>query len=101
MLRYLDQTVVLLGQAYNNISYTRCFSVLTQLETPEKQQKKLKEKKEIFESENHYLFGVKFETDLVKTAKSKQKSREVLTTMGNKQPFQKSPLSQIYQAIKG
>ena len=28
MLRYLDQAVVLLGQAYNNISYTRRFTVL-------------------------------------------------------------------------
>ena len=86
MLRYLDQTVALLGQAYNNISYTRRFNVLKQITGDPEKQKKLKEKKEIFESENH-LFGEKFETDLVKTAKSKQKSREVLTTMGNKQPF--------------
>ena len=102
MLRYLDQTVVLLGQAYNNISYTRRFNVLKQITgDPRKTKKNLKEKKEIFEKENHYLFGEKFETDLVKTAKSKQKSREVLTTMGNKQPFRKSPLSQTYQPNKG
>ena len=88
MLRYLDQTVVLLGQAYDNISYTRRFNVLKQITgDPRKTKKNLKEKKEIFEKENHYLFGEKFETDLVKTAKSKQKSREVLTTMGNKQLF--------------
>ena len=37
----------------------------------------------------------------MKTAKSKQKSREVLTTMGNKQPFRKSTLSQTYQPNKG
>ena len=37
----------------------------------------------------------------MKTAKSKQKSREVLTTMGNKQPFRKSSLSQTYQPNKG
>ena len=100
MLRYLDQTVALLGQVYNNISYTRRFNVLKQITGDPEKQKKLKEKKEIFESENH-LFGEKFETDLVKTAKSKQKSREVLTTMGNKQPFRKSPLPQTYQPNKG
>ena len=54
---------------------------------PRKTNKILKEKKEIFESENHYLCGEKFETDLVKTTESKQKPREVLTTMGNKQSF--------------
>ena len=31
MLRYLDQTAVLLGQAYNNTSYTRRFNVLKQI----------------------------------------------------------------------
>ena len=88
MLRYLDQTVVSLGQAYHNISYTMRFHVLKQITgDPRKIKKVLKEKRETFESENQYLFGEKFETDLVKTAKSKQKSREVLTTMGNKQLF--------------
>ena len=73
------------------------FNVLKQITTdPRKTNKILKEKKEIFESENHYFCGEKFETGLVKTTKCKQKSREVLTTMGNKQPFRKSPLSQTY-----
>ena len=36
MLRYLDQTVVLLGQAYNNISFTRCFNILKQEKKKEK-----------------------------------------------------------------
>ena len=31
MLRYLDQTVVLLGQTYHNISYTLRFHVLKQI----------------------------------------------------------------------
>ena len=36
ILRYLDQTVVLLGQAYNNISFTRCFNILKQEKKKEK-----------------------------------------------------------------
>ena len=85
-------------QAYNKI---RRFNALKQITGDPRKTKKIKGKTEIFESENHYLFGEKFETDLAKTAKSKQKSREVLTTMGNKQPFQKSLLSQTYQSNKG
>ena len=100
-----EQVVVSLGDMlrYLDISYTRRFNVLKKQITrdPRKTKKILKEKKEIFESENHYLLGEKFETDLVKTAKSRHKSREVLTTMGNKQPFRKSHLSQTYQPNKG
>ena len=85
-------------QAYNKI---RRFNVLKQITGDPRETKKFKGKTEIYKSENHYLFGEKFETDLAKTAKSKQKSREVLTTMGNKQPFQKSLLSQTYKSNKG
>ena len=61
----------MLGQAYNNISCTRRFNVLKQITRhPRKTNKILKEKKEIFESENHYLCGEKFETDLVKTTEA-------------------------------
>ena len=55
MLRYLDQTVVSLGQAYHNISYTMRFHVLKQITgDPRKTKKVLKEKRETFESENQY-----------------------------------------------
>ena len=40
MLRYLDQTVVLLGQAYNNFSYTRHFNVLKQINGDPRKTKK-------------------------------------------------------------
>ena len=45
MLRYLDQTVALLGQAYNNISYTRRFNVLKQITGDPRKTKKIKRKK--------------------------------------------------------
>ena len=48
MLRYLDQTVVLLGQAYNNISYTRRFNVLKQITGDPRITKKSEKKKKIF-----------------------------------------------------
>ena len=47
----------------------------------------LKEKNEVFVKEKHF-FGERFEPDIVRTAKSKQKSKEVFSTMTNKeQPF--------------
>ena len=45
MLRYLDQTAVLLGQAYNNISYTRRFNVLKQITGDLRKTKKKFERK--------------------------------------------------------
>ena len=47
----------------------------------------LKEKNEVFVKEKHF-FDERFEPDIVRTAKSKQKSKEVFSTMTNKeQPF--------------
>ena len=86
---------MLLGQAFNNISYTRHFNALKQItRDPSKTKQLLKEKKnEIFVKETHFSFGEKFESDITRTAKSKQKSKEVFLAMTNKQhPFRRSPL---------
>ena len=41
----------------------------------------------------HNFFGEKFESDIIRTAKSKQKSKEVFLVMTKKQqPFQRGPL---------
>ena len=46
-----------------------------------------KEKNEVFVKETHF-FGERFEPDFVRTGKSKQKSKDVFSTMTNKeQPF--------------
>ena len=46
ILTNLDQTVMLLGQAFNNISYTRRFNALKQITgDPRKTKQLLKEKK--------------------------------------------------------
>ena len=46
ILKNLDQTVMLLGQAFNNISYRGCFNALKQITgDPRKTKQLLKEKK--------------------------------------------------------
>ena len=82
----LDQTVMLLGQAFNNISYARRLKALNQITgDPRKTKQLLKEKNEIFVEETQFLFGERFESDIVRIAKSKQKSKEVFSAMTNKQ----------------
>ena len=86
ILTNLDQTVTLLGQAFKSILYTRRFNALKKTTVdPRKTKKLLKEKKQISVKKAQILFGERFEFDVVRTAKSKQKSKEVFSTMKNKQ----------------
>ena len=80
---------MLLGQVSNNISFTRCFNALKQITgDPRKTKQLVKEKNEIFVKETQFVFG-----DIIRTAKRKQKSKEVFLAMTNKQqPFQRDPL---------
>ena len=85
---------MLLGQAFNNISYTRRFNALKQNTRDHRKTKQLLTKKsEISVTETQILCGEKFESDIIRTAKSKQKSKEVFSAMTNKQqPFRRGPL---------
>ena len=52
--------------------------------------KLLQEKNEIFVKETQFLGGERFDSDIVRTAKSKQIFKEVFSTMKNKElPFWK------------
>ena len=85
----LEHTVVLTGQAFISLSYLRRTSILQPLVGDYRKIKEiLREKNEILESSNQLLFGESFEEDLVKTSKLKDKSKEVLLSLSNKQPFQ-------------
>ena len=85
---------MLLDEAFNNISYTRSFNTLNQITgDPRNMKQLLKVKNEIFVKETQLLFGERFESDIVITAKRKQKSKEIFSTITNKQqPFRKSPI---------
>ena len=76
ILTNLEQAVMLLGQAFNNILYTRCFNVLRQVTGDRRKTKQLFKvnKNEIFVKETQFLFVERFESDIIKTVKDKQKS---------------------------
>ena len=56
-LTNLDQTILLLGQVFNNISYTRCFNALKQITgDPRKRKQLLKKKRDLLKK---HVFLVK------------------------------------------
>ena len=88
ILANLDETVMLLGQAFSNISYTRLFNTLDQITgDPRKMKQLLLEKNEIFVKKTQFLFAERFESDIIRTAKSKQKYKEVSSTITNYSHF--------------
>ena len=87
ILTNLDQTVMLLGQAFYNVLYARHFTALKEITRDPRNAKQLL-KSETFFKETQFLFGERFESDIVRTAKNKLKSKDVFSTMTNKQqPF--------------
>ena len=65
---------MLLGRAFNNILYTRRFNAIKQITGDLRKTKQLlKEKNVIFVKETQLLFGERFESDIIRTAKSKLK----------------------------
>ena len=91
------------GQAFNNILYTRRFNALKQITGDLRKTKPLlKEKNDIFAKEAQFLFGERFESDIIRTAKSKQKSNEVFSAMTKKQqPFRRVPSWNTNKIKKG
>ena len=91
------------GQGFNNILYARRFNALKQITGDLRKTKPLlKEKNDIFAKEAQFLFGERFESDIIRTAKSKQKSNEVFSAMTKKQqPFRRVPSWNTNKIKKG
>ena len=70
IIRAVEQSVLLVGQAYNALSYHRKNNILTAITScPRKAKNILKEKRKILQKEKVNLFGQTFETHLIKTNK--------------------------------
>ena len=78
ILTNLGQTVTLLGQAFNNTSYTRRFNALKQINGDLRKTKQLlkENKNETFAKETQFLFGERFESDIIRTAKRRLQSKD-------------------------
>ena len=100
-----EQSIIMLGQVFSNITHNRRLSVLNALMKEHKSKQMLKGKGSIFSESHKELFGKKFREDLCTNFKTKQKYLEVLcketkstpTTFSRKrQPFRGVPPASSY-----
>ena len=77
---FVEQTVLLLGQALNSISYYRSFDMLLALTNSLPQSKQmLREDSELLQMNNKNLFGKKFRENIWDTSKSKKQTLKMLS----------------------
>ena len=87
---YTEQTVLLLGQASNYITYFRRYNILAALNCPAQQSKEmLREEVDLLQWHDRNLFGKKFSEHLLASAKSKKQVIEIFAEKGKKKqsPF--------------
>ena len=102
-----DQSIMMLGQVFNNITYNRRLSVLNVLMKEHKSKQMLKEKASIFSESHKELFGQNFREDWCTNLKTKHKYQEILrkeiksiqTGIGsrNRPPFRGDPAASSYE----
>ena len=89
-----EQTVLLLGQASNSISYYRRFYMLLALtNSPQQSKLMLRQDLEILQKNDKNLFGKKLRENIWHTSKSKKQTLEMLSnTLQTKyKPFHHTP----------
>ena len=90
LLYYVEQTVLLLGQSSNAITYHRRLNVLRSVMNSQYQVKlMLKEKVSLLQKHDEYLFGKKLRNHIADTIKSKKQTKEIFVKP--KKPFLFSP----------
>ena len=77
----IEQSIMMLGQVFNNITYNRRLSFLNALMKEQKSKQILKEKASIFTESHKELFGENFREDWCTNLKTKQKYQEVLRNL--------------------
>ena len=90
LLHYVEQTVFLLGQSSNAITYHRRLNVLGSVMNSQYQVKSmLKEKASLLQKHDEYLFGEKFRNHIADSIKSKKQTKEIF--IEHEKPFSFSP----------
>ena len=87
---FVEQTVLLLGQASNCISYYRIFYMLLALtNSPQQNSKMLREDSQLFQKNDNNLFWKRFCGNIWHTSKSKKQTIEMLpkTSQAKYKPF--------------
>ena len=91
---YIEQTVLLLGQTSNYITYYRRYNILGALNYPAQQSKEmLREEADLLQRHDRNLFGKKFSEHLVASAKSKKQAVEIFAGRSKRKqnPFRNGP----------
>ena len=87
---FVEQTVLLLGQASNSISYYRIFYMLLALtNSPQQSSKMLREDSQLLQKNDNNLFRKRFRGNIWHTSKSKKQTIEMLpkTSQAKYKPF--------------
>ena len=92
MSQCIDPTILLIGQAFNSVSYSRRMNVLIGVGTEKvKAKNTLKNQVSLLEEDSKELFGKSFRKHIVATAKAKKESKEVYrksrVNNSDKRPF--------------
>ena len=90
---FVEQTVLLLGQASNSISYYRSFYMLLALtNSPQQSSKMLREDSQLLQKNDNNLFRKRFRGNIWHTFKSKKQTIEMLpkTSQAKYKPFRPS-----------
>ena len=78
MSQYIDQIILLIGQVFNSVSYSRHMNVLIGVGTVKvKAKNTLKNQASLLEEDSKEIFGKSFRKHIVATAKAKKESKEV------------------------
>ena len=96
MSQYIDQTILLIGQVFNSVSYSRRMNVLIGLGTEKvKAKNTLKNQASLLEEDSKELSGKSFRKQMIATAKAKKEFEEVYrkrrVNNSGKRLFRESP----------
>ena len=95
---YVEQSILLLGQATSSMTYHRRYNILSALNCASQQSKEmLREKADLLQQQDKNLLGKKFREHLISSAKSKKQTIKLFCDKGKKKqkPFQYGPSSAL------
>ena len=87
---YVEQSILLLGQATNSMIYQKRYSILSTLKcAPQQSKEMLREEADLLQQQDKNLFGKKFREHRISSAKSKKQTIKLFCDKGKKKqkPF--------------
>ena len=101
---YVEQSILLLGQATSSMTYRRGYNILSALNcAPQQSKEMLREETDLLQQQDKNLFGKKFREHLISSAKSKKQTIKLFCDKGKKKQksFRYGPSSQTPRRSSG